>query len=61
MANTHMQIQNVILYKRYVRDLLFSGKTLSVFHVGGRKSTFTLHRAPTEEEIKGYETELEDR
>lgn len=61
MADSHMQIQNVILMKRYVRHLLFTDNTLVVEYVGGTKSRHTLETAPTQEEIEAYETELEDR
>jgi len=61
MADTHMRIQNVILYKRYVRDLIFNEDQLKVVFVGGRSSKFKLHTAPTAAEIAAYESELEDR
>ena len=58
---THMLIQNVIVYKRYVRDILFHGQTLIVVYAGGRKECFKLLEAPTKEEIAAYEQELEDK
>lgn len=61
MANTHMRVQNVIVYKRYVRDFLFDKEHFTVVYVGGRKEHFILPVAPTAEEIATYETELEDR
>lgn len=61
MANTHMRVQNVIVYKRYVRDFLFDNTDFTVVYVGGRKEHFKLPLAPTAEEIANYETELEDK
>ena len=61
MADSHMLIQNVVLMKRYVRHLLFNGKTLTVEYIGGTKSTHHLDYEPTLEEISAYESELEDR
>lgn len=61
MADSHMLIQNVILMKRYVRHLLFSGNILTIEYVGGTTSRHTLKSAPTVEEIEAYEAELEDR
>lgn len=61
MADSHMIIKNVILMKRYVRHLLFSGNILTVEYIGGTKSRHTLSEAPTAEEISDYESALEDR
>lgn len=61
MAATHMRIQNVIIYKRYVRDLLFTEDQLKVVFIGGRAQVFKLEYAPSKDEIAAYESELEDR
>lgn len=61
MAATHMRIQNVIIYKRYVRDLLFTEDQLKVVFIGGRAQVFKLEYAPSQDEIAAYESELEDR
>lgn len=61
MANSHMRIQNVILYKRYVRHLLFREDVMTVEYIGGKKESFKLVTAPTPEEVAAYEMELEDR
>ena len=58
---THMQIKNVIVYKRYVRDLLFNKNKLTVVYVGGRRECFKLLEEPTSSEIAAYEQELEDK
>lgn len=61
MADSHMLIKNVILMKRYVRHLLFTGNVLTIEYIGGNKSRHTLTDVPTAEEIAAYEAELEDR
>ncbi len=61
MAASHMRVQDVIVYKRYVRDFLFDDDKLTVVYIGGRKEHFKLHTAPTADEIASYEAELEDR
>ena len=61
MAATHMRIQNVIIYKRYVRDLLFTEDQLKVVFIGGRAQVFKLEYVPSQDEIAAYESELEDR
>lgn len=61
MAASHMRIQNVILFKRYVRALVFKGTRLTVTYTGGQTAVFTLLTEPTELEVSGYLAELEDR
>jgi len=61
MAATHMKVQNVIVYKRYVRNFLFDGNKFTVVYIGGRKEEFLLDYPPSKQEISGYEAELEDR
>lgn len=61
MAKSHMLIQNLILWKRYVRHLLFTGAVVTIEYVGGRKESFKLEHEPTTEEVAAYEAELEDR
>lgn len=61
MAKSHMLIQNLILWKRYVRHLLFCGDVVTVEYSGGKKENFKLEHAPTAEEVAAYEAELEDR
>lgn len=67
MATTHIRIQNVILLKRYVRDMQFEVNAtantcvLHVVYMGGRKDSFALDTVPTAQQISGYKAELEDR
>jgi len=56
-----MKVQNVIVYKRYVRNFLFDGNKFTVVYIGGRKEEFLLDYPPSKQEISGYEAELEDR
>lgn len=61
MAKSHILIKNVILMKRYVRHILFTGNILTVEYVGGKKKHYILESEPTPEEVAAYEVELEDR
>ena len=61
MSNTHMLIQNVIIFKRYVRDVFFKENKLTVVYYGNKTERFELISAPTEEEIILFKKELEDR
>lgn len=61
MAATHMRVQNVILFKRYVTHLLFHKSRLTVVYRGGNRACFNLMTEPTEQEVAGYLAELEDR
>ena len=61
MASSHMIIQNIILMKRYVRHLLFTGSRMCVEYVGGKKIWYNLESEPTTQDVLAWETELEDR
>ena len=54
MAKSHMLIQNLILWKRYVRHLLFTGAVVTIEYVGGRKESFKLEHEPTTDEVTAY-------
>jgi hypothetical protein len=61
MADTHMRIQNVILWKRYIVGLEFVNTRLTVTYSGGAKEYYTIDSTVTPEEIAAYKAELEDR
>lgn len=56
-----MKVQNVIVYKRYVRDFFFDGNKFTVVYIGGRKGEFLLDYPPSKQEIAALEAELENR